>query len=156
MFVNGYGVGKDADDPKRYRTARQELLISAGDELVCMEIFEHDKWKSIREDIFTVCKLELCDHGGYNHVCKAVATPLHGRLLLLAKCRHGLLSLHRRIAALFFGGRCLVLHNSTTRGSALAGVRQLRTRDNELLLVDPWIFVLYALGSGCTIVFRSF
>lgn len=53
LLINGDSFGLDTDDPKRFFAARQELVICVGGELVCILIFGRDKWRSIKEYLFT-------------------------------------------------------------------------------------------------------
>lgn len=59
--------------------------------------------------ICPVCKKVFRVHDGYNLVCSAVVNFLYGRLLLLAKCLCGLLSVHKGPAVLFCYVRWMVL-----------------------------------------------
>lgn len=53
MFVKDDGVGLNADDAKRSYAVRQELVICACGELVCILIVGSNKWRSAKEYILT-------------------------------------------------------------------------------------------------------
>lgn len=59
--------------------------------------------------IRSVCKKVFCEHGSHNLACSAVATFLHGRLLLHAKCVGGLFSVNGELAVMFRLGHWMVL-----------------------------------------------
>lgn len=52
----------------------------------------------------SVCNLEFCIQGGHNRVYIAVVIFSHGRLVLLAKCGSGLLSVHKGLVGMFCRG----------------------------------------------------
>lgn len=106
-------------DEKRSCAARQELVVYTSGELpvvVHPELWARRLKVDQRKCTHPVCKLETRVTGGDNRVCSAVVIFSYERLLSLAKCRFGLLSMHGVLGLMYCRGSRMVLRHWFAEG----------------------------------------
>lgn len=111
-FIDGDCVWLYADDAELACDLRYELVICAICAFMCVLAF----WlQQVAVDqaihIYLVCKLVFQVHGGHTFICSAIAPLLRGRLLSLAKCVRGSLSMHGGPAEMVSHGHRMVLRH---------------------------------------------
>lgn len=102
LFVNSDGVGRKVDDVKRSCAARKNIVVYTSAELVCIFILGSDRWRSIKDDIFT----RFINWSFVYTAIKIVfvvlfSLPRKSIYFFFAMCGCRLYSVHRKLTRMF-------------------------------------------------------